>query len=76
MRSAYHPSSIETRGSTRRRSGAFVLTVIAHVLILLLLLRLAPSVTSKPEERREPVTFQIAPDQTAPTPQKRTPSPT
>ncbi|MEG8016490.1 hypothetical protein [Sphingomonas sp. LR55] len=76
MRSAYHPSSIETRGSARRRSGAFVLTVIAHILILLLLLRLTPSAVVKPEERRDPVTFQIAPDQTAPTPQKRTPSPT
>ncbi|MGW8281300.1 conserved hypothetical protein [Sphingomonas aurantiaca] len=77
MRSAYHPSSSETRGSTRRRSAAFVLTVIAHILIILLLLRLAPPLSIvKPEERRDPVTFQIAPDQPTPTPEKRTPSPT
>ena len=76
MRSAYHPSSIETRGSTRRRSAAFVLTVIAHILIILLLLRLAPPSVVKPEERRDPVTFQLAPDQATPTPEKRTPSPT
>ena len=76
MRSAYHPSSSKTRVSTRRRSAAFVLTVIAHILIILLLLRLAPSAVVKPEERRDPVTFQMAPDQSTPTPAKRTPSPT
>jgi protein TonB len=75
MRSAYHSSSIETRGMARRRSAAFVLTVIAHILIILLLLRLAPSPFAKPEVQRDPVTFQMMPDQTTPTPEKRTPSP-
>ncbi|WP_380778379.1 hypothetical protein [Sphingomonas sp. R86520] len=76
MRSAYHPSSIETRGAARRRTAAFVLTIIAHILILLLLVQLAPSPFAKPEARRDPVVFQMAPDQTTPTPEKRTPSPT
>jgi len=76
MRSAYHSSSIETRGSARRRSVAVGLTIVAHILIILLLLRLAPSMVAKPVEPRNPVTFQLAPDQTAPTPAKRTPSPT
>ncbi len=76
MRLAYHSSSIETQASSRRRSAAFVLTIIAHVLIVLMLLRLAPSVVPKPDVRRDPVTFQLAPDQATPTPAKRTPSPT
>lgn len=76
MRSTYHSSSIETRGATRRRSAAVVLTVIAHILIILLLLRLAPSPVAKPDVQRDPVTFQMMPDQTTPTLAKRTPSPT
>ncbi len=72
MRSAYHSSSIETRSSTRRRSAAFVLTIIAHILIILLLLRLAPSLPTSPNGQRTPTTFQMLPDRGAPSPEPST----
>ncbi len=69
MRPAYHPSSIETRGTVRRRSAAFVLTVVAHILIILLLLRLAPAMQTS-NVPNTATTFQMLPDQGAPAPTK------
>ncbi|PTW49087.1 protein TonB [Sphingomonas faeni] len=74
MRSAYHPSSIETRGSTRRRSAALVLTVIAHILIILLLARLAPSLPTSRLASPTATTFQMLPDRGIPAPAQHTPS--
>ncbi len=74
MRSAYHSSSIETRGAARRRSAAFVLTIIAHILIILLLLRLAPSLPTSRKAPSSATTFQMLPDRGVPTPAQHTPS--
>ncbi|WP_146168780.1 hypothetical protein [Sphingomonas aurantiaca] len=74
MRSAYHPSSNETPGAARRRSTAFILTVIAHVLILLLVLRLGPSLPTSPNGQRNPTTFQMLPDRGAPSPEQSSPA--
>jgi hypothetical protein len=74
MRSAYHSSSIETRGSARRRSAAFVLTAIAHILIILLLLRLAPSLPTSRLKPPTATTFQMLPDRGIPAPAQHTPS--
>ncbi len=62
MRSAYlQPDPDRQDASPRRRTGAFILTVVAHLLLLLLLLRLAPPLTErKPEE--PPTSFSLLPD--------------
>jgi protein TonB len=58
----------------RRRATSFLLAVAAHVLVVLLLLRLAPSPVQPPVEERPPATFSIAPaaeDSPKPAPRPR-----
>lgn len=60
------------RLSLRRRGGALLLTVLAHILVVLLLFRLAPTPVSKPVEP-PPVTFGMLPEtKITPTPEPRT----
>lgn len=68
MRGAF----LQPRLSLRRRGGALVLTVLAHLLVALLLFRLAPTPPTKPVEP-PPVTFTLFPEaKVEPTPEPRT----
>lgn len=62
----------------RRRGAAFVLAVLAHLLIVWLLLRLGPSEVTRPAPPRRPATFTMLPDaeQQAPKPASRPRAPT
>lgn len=50
------------RPSFRRRATAFALTVIAHLLLLLMFLRLAPPVQKFLAVKRNPMTFSLLPE--------------
>lgn len=58
------PSSVRDRESLRRRAIAVVLTILAHVLLLLMLLRLAPDQFGVPKGSRL-ATFSLMPEQDA-----------
>ena len=59
--SAY-AETFDTNRSRRRRAGSFGLAIAAHILVILLLFRLAPQLQPRPVEERHPVSFQMLPD--------------
>lgn len=70
MRAAYFRSS--DRDAARGRVKAVGLTVAVHLLLLLLLLRLAPDDVWRSKPAEPPSTFELTPDRPPP---KRTPAP-
>ena len=62
MPSAYAQSFDTNRSSKRRRAVSLSLAIVAHLLIIFLLLRLAPYLAPKKVEPRNPVSFQMIPD--------------
>jgi hypothetical protein len=77
MRSASYLPSSDTPRATRRRTGSFLLAIAAHILIIWLLLRLAPTLNPPPREvERRPTTFSMLPEpQTTSTANSRTRKP-
>ncbi len=62
MRSAsYHFQSDPDRAPLRRRATSLVLTILAHILLLFMLLRLAPNVPKLPGAISRLVTFNVLP---------------
>ena len=59
--SAYAQTFDPNRASKRRRAFSFALAIVAHIIIIFLLLRLAPQLEPKKIEVR-PTTFQMLPD--------------
>lgn len=47
--------------ASRRRTGALVLTLLVHLLLLVMLTRLAPSPVRPPEHRSQPLTVDLLP---------------
>ena len=62
MRSAYSDSSGLYRSPARRRAPALALTLIVHLLLLLMLLKLSPPDWVRRKQDSGPVTFQLTPD--------------
>lgn len=63
MRSASYLPSSDTPRAARRRTGSFLLAIAAHILIIWLLLRLAPTLNPPPREvERPPTTFSMLPE--------------
>lgn len=62
MRSAYSDSSGLYRSPARRRAPALALTLLVHLLLLLMLLKLAPPDWVRHKQELGPITFQLAPD--------------
>lgn len=60
--SAYAQTFDPNRASKKRRAVSFSLAIAAHVLLILLLFRIAPQLQPKPVEERHPVSFQMLPD--------------
>lgn len=58
---SYVSASNRQRPPLWRRAGSFLLAVVAHILVILLLLRLAPTL-SKPETPPPPNSFRLLPD--------------
>ncbi len=58
---SYLSASSRSRPPLWRRAGSFLLAIVAHIVVILLLLRLAPNVT-KPEPAPPPSTFRLLPD--------------
>ena len=62
MRAERHrPFSNTSRTPFQRQATAFLLAVVVHILLLLMLLRLATSPPQLPEIRSNPITFQLLP---------------
>jgi len=62
MRSAYLSRGTADRTATRRRAGSLALTVLAHLLLVWLLLRLGPAATPRIVPVKPPTSFQLLPD--------------
>jgi protein TonB len=70
MRSAYSDSSGLYHSPARRRAPALALTLLVHLLLLLMLLKLTPPDWVRRKQDQGPVTFQLAPN--APKAEQRT----
>lgn len=62
MRSAYYLRPNQQSSSIRRRAVALALTLVAHLLLLLVLLTLAPPLSFGPKDDRGLITFDVAPE--------------
>ena len=63
---SYQPSSDPDRAPLRRRAIAVLLTIVAHVLLLLMLLKLAPAQWRLPDAVHRLITIQMPPPQKNP----------